>query len=302
MKSRAAWGALGLFLLSGARAWAGAPGPERPVVVVFQIEDKSQVLEASLLGTLSEYIGSTIAEGGIVQIVPPGDLKRALLERKQESHNECYDQKCQVELGRELAASKTLASSILKIGQTCTITLTLFDLKRAVSDRSSNTRGGCGAEELMRSIDQAVVKIREGVASGLGLLPAPQAPSPVPAQSSAPIEARPTVTAKAPDKGTNWGKVTLWTGVGLVALGGGSGLLAKISADKYKESLNPDKRELSDTCAKLMWVGLGTGAVAFLTGLLWPSAKTVTSPPQTAAAWSLQPVVGGLVFSHERRW
>ena len=58
----------------------------RPIVAVFQIQDKGGDLSERLVANLSDYLGTAIAEGGDFQIVPPSDIRKALTSRKKESY------------------------------------------------------------------------------------------------------------------------------------------------------------------------------------------------------------------------
>jgi len=148
--------ALCWLLAVGGVALAG----ERPIVAVFQIEDRSRSLGKDLLGQLTEYLATEVGKAGVFQIVPPGDIKRALMDKKAESFKECFDVSCQVELGRELAANKTLSTSVLKIGGICTVSAALYDLKRMATDLSASAEGGCKPEDLMASVRKAAADLR----------------------------------------------------------------------------------------------------------------------------------------------
>jgi hypothetical protein len=133
---------------------------KRPIVAVFQIQDKDAGLEKRTLSKLTDYLGASISEGGTFRVVPPGDVRRALLQKKKETYKQCYDQKCQIELGRELAANKSLSTSILKIGKRCVVTSQLYDLKTQTTDVSAKAKGKCSGDGLMESIDKVAAEIR----------------------------------------------------------------------------------------------------------------------------------------------
>jgi hypothetical protein len=124
---------LGWLLLTA----AGARADERPIVAVFQIQLKMVQLDAGTLDALTDYLAAAVSEGGHLRVVPPGDIRSALKAKQAESYQECYEQACQIELGRELAANKTLATSVLKLGDKCTVTASLYDLKTQATDRSA---------------------------------------------------------------------------------------------------------------------------------------------------------------------
>jgi len=135
-------------------------GEARPIVAVFEIEDRSKSLDKALLGQLTEYLATEVGKAGVFQIVPPGDIKRALSDKKAESYKECFDTSCQVELGRELAAGKTLSTSVLKIGGVCTVSAALYDLKRMATDLTASAKGECGPAALMGSLEKVAAELR----------------------------------------------------------------------------------------------------------------------------------------------
>ena len=139
---------------------------EKPIVAVFDIEDQGAGLSQKTLERLSNYLGTLLAERGY-QVVPRSQLKERLLQEKKESYKACYDEACQIEIGKELAAQKTLASQVIKLGKRCTVTLTLYDLKRAASERAGTAEGGCDEDGVVESIKDAVGKLAGASSAGL---------------------------------------------------------------------------------------------------------------------------------------
>ncbi len=88
-------------------------GDERPIVAVFDIQTKRVKLTRIKRGILTELMASELVQGGVYRVMPPGDVKRMLLEQSKESYKECYDDKCQIKLGRQLPADKLLTTSIM---------------------------------------------------------------------------------------------------------------------------------------------------------------------------------------------
>ena len=86
---------------------------QRPIVAVFDMEDKGSGLAPNSLFNLTEYLAARLTEEGY-QVIPRDEIRSRLKEQKTESFKECYDQSCQIELGRELAAEKTLSPRVLK--------------------------------------------------------------------------------------------------------------------------------------------------------------------------------------------
>jgi formylglycine-generating enzyme required for sulfatase activity len=130
-----------------------------PIIAVFNVEAKGVLLAADVVDNLSDYVASRLAESGKYQVVPRAQLKSRLVEAKTESYKECYDETCQIELGRELAAQKTLATRIAKVGSQCTISLNVFDLGRATSETAATVSGLCTEDGIMVSLGTATEKL-----------------------------------------------------------------------------------------------------------------------------------------------
>jgi formylglycine-generating enzyme required for sulfatase activity len=130
--------------------------PARPIVAVFNIEAKSLRLDRSRLSELSDYFADSLAATGAFQVVPRDRLKKRLVELKKKSYQACYDQSCQVEIGRELAANKSLATRVMRIGKKCVVTSTLYDLRKAATEAGATAEGGCGVDALRELVKRVV--------------------------------------------------------------------------------------------------------------------------------------------------
>jgi len=131
-----------------------------PIVAVFRIEDKGAGLDERALDQLTAYLEAVVSEGGTYRIVPQAAIRNALVEKKQETYKECYDLKCQIELGRELAAEKSLATSVLRLGDTCTLTAALYDLRTQVTDATVKEDVRCDHDSLKKGIDRAAARLK----------------------------------------------------------------------------------------------------------------------------------------------
>ncbi|HOX47467.1 MAG TPA: SUMF1/EgtB/PvdO family nonheme iron enzyme [Myxococcota bacterium] len=134
---------------------------DRPIVAVFDLEVKGTKLDKGTVDRLTDYLGSLLASKGF-QVVPRAQLKERLVQAKKGSYKACYDESCQIEVGKELAAQKTLASQILKLGSKCKVTLNLLDLKKAASEGAGTASGKCGEDEVVESLEKAVANMFEG--------------------------------------------------------------------------------------------------------------------------------------------
>lgn len=137
---------------------ATAQGADRPIVAVFNIEAKGIRLSGEVLDRLTDALGSMIASQGY-QVVPRSALKDRLLQQKSISKKLCYDTTCQIELGKELAAQKSLASQLIKLGKSCKISLAVYDLKKAASELGAYESGECDEDALAQSLERAVQRL-----------------------------------------------------------------------------------------------------------------------------------------------
>jgi len=142
-----------------AKATQAAVGGEKHIIAVFTIEDRGAKLATDVQERLSDYLASTIAASGKFQVIPRSLLKERLGLQKTESYKACYDQSCQIELGKELAAEKSLSTQIIKLGATCSVTAVIYDLKTSASEGGASAEGGCTEDEIARSMKNVVAKI-----------------------------------------------------------------------------------------------------------------------------------------------
>jgi hypothetical protein len=167
----------GLLVFALSASSSGAAAEEvAPIVAVFGIEDtRSQ--KSRLLGpeiqALTDYLAARLSASGAYKIVPGPQLREALSEKKKESYKACYDTACQIEIGKEVAANKTLSTKILFIGKKCIVISTLYDLRAAASERSADHEGGCDGASLGEAIKQVAAALGAGgPAAPRGSLPA----------------------------------------------------------------------------------------------------------------------------------
>lgn len=128
-----------------------------PVVAVFDLKVSGGVkFDAQALEQLSEYISTELSASGRYEVVPRAELKRALTAEKRESYRACYDESCQIEVGKELAAEKTVAGTIGKFGKSCIVTLKLIDLAKATAEAGASARGKCTPDDVLTSLESAL--------------------------------------------------------------------------------------------------------------------------------------------------
>ena len=136
-----------VFLMGLVGSFLFLPSPraaeQRPVVAVFDVQTKFLKLSKVKQDMLTELLGQELGVGGVYQVMPPGDVKRALLEQSSESFKACYDEKCQIDLGRQLPANKLVTTTVMKLGGECRVSASLYDLKRQTTDIVARTKCAC---------------------------------------------------------------------------------------------------------------------------------------------------------------
>ncbi len=142
--------------LWGQSVQAQAP---KPVIAVFNIIDSSGVLNAASIEQLTNYFTVKLAESGRFVVVPKSDIEAALRAQKRASYKECFDQSCQIEVGKELAAQKTLRTQIVKLGSKCAVTGTLYDLRLAASEKAASKKSDCTEDGLVSALERLALAL-----------------------------------------------------------------------------------------------------------------------------------------------
>jgi TolB-like protein len=134
----------------------------RPVAAVFAIRDMADKTDPRLLEQLTEYLSTQLAQQLGFKVVPREQLRQRLRAAKTESYKACYDRSCQIELGRALAANKSVATTLIRVGDRCVFNISVIDLKSEAAERAASAQTRCDDESLLDGITQAVQKLRGG--------------------------------------------------------------------------------------------------------------------------------------------
>lgn len=124
------------------------------VIAVMNVEDanageRDRALDPSLVKNLGDQIRVFIAQQG-VRTIDRSSQDRALKDQiasvKSDSYKSCYDDSCQIELGKALAASHILRTRVARFGKRCVLNGELIDLKQEVTMAAASSQGDCGEE------------------------------------------------------------------------------------------------------------------------------------------------------------
>ncbi len=136
--------------------------PKPSLVAVFPVEVRSAILDTKGARELSDYFEVRIASGSALRVVPQADLQRLLRQEKAKSFSPCFDESCQIEVGKALAAEKMLVTRVLRLGDGCAFTATLFDLRSEASESAHSSRSACSATGLAVAAEEVARSVAHG--------------------------------------------------------------------------------------------------------------------------------------------
>ena len=126
------------------------------IIAVFDIEDGSRTFSAQAMDQLTDYYAAKLTEALGYRVVPRSQLRGRLVQEKTESFKQCYEQSCQIEIGRAIAAQKSVATKIIKVGRVCAITSTMYDLKTETAEKAASAETQCSEDALISGIREIV--------------------------------------------------------------------------------------------------------------------------------------------------
>lgn len=131
----------------------------KPIVAVFDIENQGSPMADDTLDRCTGYLTARLAASGRFDVVPRSQMKARLSVEKKKGFKKCYDQSCQIEIGKELAAEKSVAVQIMKIGSQCIVSATLYDLRKATTEQGATAKSSCGEDAILLSLDSVVTQL-----------------------------------------------------------------------------------------------------------------------------------------------
>ncbi len=115
-------------------------------VVVYDIEDAADVLDAPELSPLSQLFRARIGEQDRFIVIPSKKVRGALQGEKREGYAVDYDEATQIEIGKAVSASYIMRPQLITIGTRCTVSAVLYDLKTESEAESRSIEIGCGLD------------------------------------------------------------------------------------------------------------------------------------------------------------
>ena len=130
------------------------------VIAVFEVQDLTGSLTRSTVNQLTEYLSTRITEVTGYRVVPRSQLREEMQLTKAQGYSECFDLSCQIELGKAVAAEKSLSVQVLRVGSQCALSASLFDLRTETTSQAASTRTGCSPDVLMDAVDVVATKLK----------------------------------------------------------------------------------------------------------------------------------------------
>jgi hypothetical protein len=138
----------------------GAREEQANAIAVFDVADRTGVLSAAQREQLSEYLASRLAQQPGYGVAPRGRVRAQLTAQRKASYRDCYDASCQIEIGRALAAQKSLSTQLLQIGTGCALAANLYDLRTETTEQAATVSCRCAAgPQLFGCVDLLVHKL-----------------------------------------------------------------------------------------------------------------------------------------------
>ncbi|OQC43029.1 MAG: Serine/threonine-protein kinase pkn1 [Deltaproteobacteria bacterium ADurb.Bin058] len=147
------------FCLAGVLPAASATAQPAEIIAVFDIDKLDTPIDDATMTRLNNYMFGRLVSAGF-KLTPQSQVRDRVVDLKRESHRDCYDQSCQIELGKAVAAHKSLSSRLIRIGNSCSLQSAIYDLRTETTERGAEAKGPCTEEGIAASIDKVVAKFK----------------------------------------------------------------------------------------------------------------------------------------------
>lgn len=279
---------------------------EQVKVAVMEFASKGGVTQVQM-DALGDMLATEIRSLGHYKVIGKSDIKTILKVEDDKQLLGCDDVNCIAEIGGALGVRWVVAGNISRFGEVYLLNIKLLDVEKIAVAGSLFRKIEGGEAALIDALSEVSKALfKEAEDKLLGVQKKPQTDKPDPGLATKPDPEPETgtgveATAEAPGSPySTWGHVAVWSGVGLLALGGVGAGLASSAASDY-EGGDVGAWDTSRTWTGVMYAGFGVGAALVATGVVLWLLPTDEEPPATAAAGPTADGQG-LVISIGGRW
>jgi len=140
---------------------APEPAARREVLAVFDVQDVANQFKdrEAELSQLTAFLATAMAATGKFTVVPREQLRDRLVDEKKASYRQCFDNACQIEMGKAVSAQKTLATQLLKVGSKCAVVANLYDLHTETASSAAMVQTECDADRLLGAMQEVSAQI-----------------------------------------------------------------------------------------------------------------------------------------------
>lgn len=162
-----------LLLLTGLLGVAGpgvafAQTPPGGAVAVLDVHVLDVLgFDKTLTEEMTSHLEVVVVNAGM-QTVARSVIQQQVAEQKAASYKACYDERCQIELGKAIAAQKTMISAWYRSEKKCVLSVKLIDLKTEVTEFAKEADGTCDRAGLLAAIDQIGEELKVRGQQGYG--------------------------------------------------------------------------------------------------------------------------------------
>ena len=148
----------------GQQGGARCGAPEGWVIAVMGMRDMrgEGAAETKELESLTRQLYLLATRRGLTTVdrgVQARELERIVKDAQKESYRECYDESCQIELGKALAASHLLVSELDSFGEECTLGWQILDLSQEATVCAWRARGRCDSRSLLDMTESVAAQL-----------------------------------------------------------------------------------------------------------------------------------------------
>jgi hypothetical protein len=123
-------------------------------VLIFPIRVSGVTLKNSQNIEIRNYLGTRLTIEGVYRVMPESQIRGELTAAKLKSYDDCYDEKCRIDLTKTVMADKSLSVEIVREDTNCRVTGNLYDIAQEVTETAADVACGCSPTEMKQAMVQ----------------------------------------------------------------------------------------------------------------------------------------------------